>query len=239
MPIKAVKLHYEVRRKLNRLNSDFYTSITTVDLDAIINEAKDLVYENYAAVIEENTTVRNHLRQLEKKNQPLSPAESTTGYSYYKYPKNFYRLMRQVVQAVRAGCDSRELIVRMIQTDDLSDTLKDSYRQPSFDYEETIGDDASDGLIIYKRDFELGKVTIDYLVKLPDIAAPSLVTGGQYRNSNGDLVTEDADLLVDSTYLWRKIVDVAVLVAQRDVNSQLDFELQLKKILALDKLYLS
>ncbi len=239
MATKAKKIHYEVKRKLNRINTSYSSNLSVVDLDASVNEAKDLVFENYAAVVEKNTTIRNHLRELEVKNITLSPSGTSGKGNTFEFPSDFYRLMRQTAIATRTGCEARELIVRVRQTDDLSEILQDVYRDPSFDYEETVGDEVGNSLLVYKSDdFELESITIDYLKKLDDIATPSLTKTGSYTNSDGDTISTDKDLELNSTYLWRKIVDVTVLIIQRDVSDVQGFQAQLNKILALDKIYL-
>lgn len=85
--------------------------------------------------------------------------------------------------------------------------------------------------------FDLGELTIDYLKRLPDVAAPSLTKTGSYVNSEGDTLTEDRDLIISSTNLWRKIVDVATLIIQRDVSDVQGFQSQINKILSMDKIY--
>lgn len=238
MSIKVIKLHYEVKRKLNRINTSYSSNLSVVDLDSALNEAKDIVYENYAAILEKNTTIRNHMRELEVKGKALLPVAKFENYSAYRIPLDCYRLMRQVVVATRELCDSRSLIVRMRQTDDVSEILVDPYRKPSFDYEETIADEAGSDVIVYKdSSFDLGELTIDYLKRLPDVAAPSLTKTGSYVNSEGDTLTEDRDLIISSTNLWRKIVDVATLIIQRDVSDVQGFQSQINKILSMDKIY--
>jgi hypothetical protein len=81
MSIKAIKLHYEVKRKLNRINTSYSSNLSVVDLDSALNEAKDIVYENYAAILEKNTTIRNHMRELEVKGKTLLPVAKFEHYS--------------------------------------------------------------------------------------------------------------------------------------------------------------
>lgn len=240
MSIAATKLHYEVRRKINRINSDFSKSISVPDLDAYINEAKDLVYENFAVVFERNTTVRNHLRQLEVNNKCLACKNDAEDSCIVEYPKDFYRLTRQIAKATTDGCDSeRELIIHITKQDKLSESLKDPYWDPDFFYEETLGDDEETGLRVYHNGkFDVKEVCISYLKIIPDIAAPSLVSSGSYTDPEGNTVSRNVDFIVDSSFLWRKIVDVAVLGIQRDMSNVNDYQTQLQNILQLDKVYL-
>lgn len=244
MAIASTTLQYEVRKKINRINSDYSKSISVADLDSYINEAKDLIFEKYAALAEINTTIRNHLIQLELKKQSFNCIKVDDGCCFVEYPDNLYRLLRQTLIATKDTCnEERELIVRIVQSDDLSESLKDPYWEPSWSYEETIADEGTyngkRGLFVFTNaDFDVVKVFFDYLIKLPDIATPSLTSGGSYTNSSGVIVNVDKDLIVDSTYLYRKIVDVAELLIKKNISEINDWQSQMSNIMGIDSLYL-
>ena len=63
--IAATVLQEDYRRHLNRRNTDCEKSISIADGDAYINEAIDVIFENFAVKFETNDLLRNHLRQLE------------------------------------------------------------------------------------------------------------------------------------------------------------------------------
>lgn len=247
MAIAATTLQYEVRKKINRINSNFSKSIGVADLDAYLNEAKDKVFENYAALAETNTTIRNHLRQLEEKKVCLECTSVDERCCKIDYPENFYMLLNQQVKAAREGCEERILTTYIVQSNEVDRTYKDTHRCPSWQWCETIADEAGDSLYIYLakdtdkdqcKGFDVKEVCIDYLRKPKDICTPSLTKSKKYIKSDGVEVSEDCDLEMDSTFLWRKIVDVAALLYHRSVAEVNDYQTQLNEILSVDKLYL-
>ena len=68
--------------------------------------------------------------------------------------------------------------------------------------------------------------------------APSLVECGirGYKDYDENDVLKDVFFDVDSTYLARKVVDVAVLIASRDTKDYEGFNTQLQKILTIENL---
>lgn len=239
MAIKATQLHYDFLRKLNRINSASGRYVSVAERDSYLTEALYIYFENRAALAEVNPLVRNDLRQFETKKHCVSCNDVDNKCCFAQYPDNFYRLLRTVTIADCDECDEqRELITRTIQSDDLSESLASPFWKPSYEYEETFADEARDGLYVYHNgDFNVQNVCIDFLRKPNPIAAPSLAENGSYVDPTGATISTDSDLELDSTFAWRKIVDVAVLIAARDLSDFPEFESQLQKILSVEKLY--
>ncbi len=240
--IPAVRLQNEFNRKFNRIGSDYGKNLSVQEIDGFLNEAKDLILENFSVRPEFNTLVRNHLRQLEVKDHCLEcKTEENKDYCVMKFPEGFYSLLRQVALAETSDCDEdpRELLIHMVQSHKLTETLKSPNWEPSFEWEETIADEGDKGLQVWHNGkFEIKEICIDYLKFLPNIYTPSLMADGQvYEDQDGEERESDVDLKIDSTYLWRKIIDVALLIAQRDLSDYGEFQTQLNKILQMERMY--
>jgi len=239
--IKATQFHYEFIKQINRIDSGYNKKISVAARDSYFNHAKEVVLENFYALSEINTTIRNHLRLLEKKKQKLSVVRSTSECVVFKFPDKYYRALTQWAIFKTKDCDKkRRLRVFTIQTDDVNESLKDPYWEPSFEWEETFGEEGNDGYYVYKKpEHEIVEFYMDYMFKPDNIAAPSLLDqASSYTNAAGEQVSQDSDFIIDSTFLWRKIVDVAVVYALRDLGLMNDFEAKLKEILFTDKLYM-
>lgn len=240
--IKATEFHYEFVKQVNRINTNYNKSISVAARDSYFNHAKNVVLENLFAIAEINTTVRNHLRQLERKKVELKPLSATADCVIYQYPDAFYRPLTQWALMKTKTCDqTRRVRVWTIQTDDINESLKDPYWEPSFEWEETFGEEGGKGYYVYKKpEHVIVSFYMDYMVKPDDICAPSLLDcePACYTNAKGEKVCKDKDFLIDSTFLWHKIVDVAVVYALRDLGQLDDFEAKLKEILFTDKLYM-
>lgn len=240
MPIKATRLQDEVRRKLNRKNSEYGRKISVSEMDLILTEAYHIYVENRVALFEVNSNVRQELRQLEVKNQPLTTIPDKTNNLNYlaEFPDKYYRVTRLHVQAKKEGCGEKELKGIIVQTDDLNEALRDPFYKPSFEFEEILYDEGGEYLHLYTDGtFRVKKVFIDYLKKPGDIRTPSLVKG-KYIDSDGNEIKADQDLELDSTFQMRKIVDIAAAIALRDLGDINDYQAQVNKILQLEALHI-
>lgn len=237
--IKATQAHAEFRRRIQRYGADYNARLSVPSVDSILTEAYQIWFENMAKVAEFDANVRVDLRLLEIKGKCFSCKNTSNGYVQVAYPDSLYRPLRITAKASKEPCGPRELIVHMKRTQELSEALKSPNWKPSYEFEETIADEGSEGLLVYHNDeFKIDKVCIDYLKKPEAIHCPSLA-GGAYTDGNGELVTKDKGIAVSNAFQSRKIVDIAVLIALRDLSSFPEYESQLKKILETDKLYLT
>jgi hypothetical protein len=66
-------------------------------------------------------------------------------------------------------------------------------------------------------------------------ANPQDFIGGAYNLPDGTPAIQQ-DIEIDSTFQVNKIIDIAVLVAMRDVGNTIDFDSQLNKILNISKI---
>lgn len=229
--IDCKDLHYAFINKANHSNSEYLHEISVAQRDIYLNEALNLVFEMLAKAPEINPKVRNDLRQLERKNVCVD-CQDRGDYVVAAFPEDFYRRLRTTVKASRSGCGSRELIVRPVGSNKISEALKSPYWKPSFEYEETIGDEGEDGMYIWhNKEFEVNKVCFDYIRKMQDIACPEIDKDcPTYINQRGEVVSTNQGFEVDSTYWWRTVVDVAVLLAKRDKDDITNFQSQLNTI---------
>lgn len=225
-------VHDEYRRRLNRANSDYSSDISVRQVDSYLNEALEIWFENRVDLSELNSTVRNDLRQFEIKNKEINRVDVNTIFNVYEYPDNFYKLLRQWAVVSKKGCPEKNIVVLIWESDDISEGLRDPNWKPSYEYEETIADEGEKGLYIWHNgEFTIKKVYVDYYRKPNRIAVPSLIKpDGKY--TLGDVsVTEDSDLEVNSTYAYRKIIDIAVACTLRDIGDTNDFNSIVQKIL--------
>lgn len=231
--IPATELHWEVRRKLNRFNSDHQKKMTVPAMDSILNEALELVLQNAAVFYEVREDMMLNLAPLERRDVELQVTESDKKVKA-KLPEDWYKITRVVAVATNKKCNSTDkLIVRTFQTQKLSEGLISPYWKPSFEWRETIGlRDTEEYYDVYHNDdFTIDSVLIDYIKKHPRIQAPSLSEKGFYIDGYGELAKEDKGLLLDSHYQKRQICDVAALIAMRDLSDIQDFQTQLNKII--------
>jgi len=239
--IPAKIMQEEYRRGLNRINTSYEQNMGVIDADAFINSAIDAVFENIAIKFERDTLMRNHLRQLEVKKKKLKAKKVDKDTSKVDYPENFYMLTRQFAKACKEGCTEERVIdLYMIQTSDLSQSLRDPNWKPSFEWEQALVEDAANSLLIYHNcEFDIKEVEIDYLRKPKHIATPSLLQTGCDYVVNGKTITADINFEIDSTALWRSIIRVAIVMTLVAMGDPIDYQLEMSNAMSLDKIFIA
>lgn len=240
--VTATRLHSEFLRRVNRLNTSDKKSYEVYQIDSYLNEGMDIFYENRLSLLETNPQVRDDLRKAEVKSKcfDCKQSDDDNRICIVTLPDDYYRKTRHIVKAEckdDRNCGEKELNLQTAQSDDLTEILRDPFRKPSFEYETAWADEGIEGLYVYHNNaFQVNKVCIDYYKRLPRIAAPSLEPDKYYINSDGVKVEVDQGYILDTTESWRKVVDIAALIALRDTSAIQDFQTQLSKILQIDKI---
>lgn len=236
----ARELHYEVRRRLNRFNSDYEKKLTISAIDSILTEAVQIVIQQSSLLYEVRDDIAANLDPLVVRDKELKviPGEIK---DIAKLPEDIYKLLRITCIAEKDICGTKSLIIRGHQTQKIDESLKSPNWKPSFEWEETIGLKAnvSDYYVYHNKEFKIKSVTLDYIMKHPDIKTPSLKEDGRYIDANGNSIIKDQGLLLDNAYQKRLVCDVAELIAARDLGDNNNFQTQLNKIMISNNLYLN
>lgn len=235
--IPAKRSIIEFDRKFDRFVGEDNRRLRIEDKLGVINEALEIYFENRVKLAETNSMVRNDLRALEEKEIILDLVKSQSKFSIYKIPDNSYKILRQRALVEKEPCGKKEIPLIIFQTDDLDNARKSPYWKSSYQWEHALADEGSKGLYVWhENDFRINEVIVDYYRKPNEIHAPSMTSNLEYEDWNGIIRRKDQGLELDDTYSHRKIIDIAVLIARADLGDVRDFEIQLNKILNVEKL---
>lgn len=231
-----ILLHEQFKLTVNRLDSNYNKTFSVSVIDAYLNRAQDVIMEKLMGRPELTTKVRNHLRVLEQKEVELKIIEKQDEHVIARYPKDFYRLLRQRVYTKTADCDEvRRIKVRTIPSDKLAETLDDPYWKPSFEWKETVGDEGSKGYYVFTESgWDVQKVVVDYLRKPKTMAAFNLsgcTKEEPYIMADQTVVTRDRHCEFSDTYLWRWLADLAALYALRDLGQVDDSRTKMEEMI--------
>jgi hypothetical protein len=230
--IPCTQCHTEFRRRVNRRNTAVSSRISAVGTDSYLEEAYKLWFKVKIESAEIDSKARNALRQLEVKNKKMS-VKCHDGFYTADYPKDYYSTLHYTVKASKKGCEGcdKMLIPIIVRSNDLSESLKDPFRKPSFEYEEVLVDEAGDSLVLYtNNEFDIGTVLLSYYKRITPILCPSMAVEKFYVNGRGETVNKDVGLEIDSTYDFDDIIDLAVLFFLRDVSDNVEMDTQMQKI---------
>lgn len=235
--IEGVRLFYEFDRRFHHRNSSYSKALSAEDVCSFLTEGLMIYFENRVAVAETSSLVQNDLRNYEVKEVELPIVKEEKDFVVASYMDNHYQLLNQKACASKEGCPSGDIGIRIFQSDDKRSALVNEMMKPSFEWRETVGEEGEDGLYVWhNREFKIDKILVDYYRKPEDIHVPSMKEG-TYVDWNGVVRTEDT-VLDMPTYAFRKIVDIAILCATRDIGDLKDFQSQINKIVNTDKIHL-
>lgn len=235
--ISAKRLINEFDRKFDRFDGQYKKTIRVEHKLAILNEALMAYFNNRVRIAETNSQVREDLRPLEVKEKSLKISIRKDDYVIAENPKDAYLILRRKVIAGREGCKSKELPVYMFQTNDLNNALKNPFWKSSFEWEQIIGDEGSGGLYLWhNKEFNIEQVIVDYYKSPEVIKCASCTDSGSYEDLDGKIITKDVGIIFDSTVVMHDILDIAVLMARRDLGDSMDYATVLKSILEIKEL---
>lgn len=217
--IKIQKLHYEVRRQLQRVHSDFKSHIDVADIDGYLNQSKEILLENYNAIVERNTTISNRLKSLEIKNYKLVKGDTDNRSTYFRYPTDHYSTLSRHGLSKSKTCSTIvPIFIHQIQTHKIEESLRDPKWAPNFNWRETFSNEDSKGINIYHGDIlDIQDIFIDYIKWIPDVANVS-DAHGTYVTADGETPQGDKHFMVDDPIVWRKVADIAVYLIKRDFD---------------------
>ena len=228
------EMHYDFKLKFNKLDSQDYQNFQVPEIDWVLNEAQLLfLKQRYGLTNPKQTGFEgsqkriDDLRNLVVKSSSLAASPSTsTGSMMATLPSDYMFMLRVEAVAQKVKCGRKNLICRITQHDDLSNTLNDPYYTPSFEWGEiplVFGTESSapaDANTIFGYSdgtFSIISYTLDYLRTPRRIAFPSGVPGNAYNTPAGVAVTVDQNCeLAEHTHT--EIVDLAVQIAAGNVE---------------------
>jgi hypothetical protein len=224
---------------LQKIFTDYNRALTVVDIDAYINQAKEILLENYSAIVEKNRTLADKLKSIEVKHQSLEKLSTNSKSTIFKLPSNHYTTLNRYCYGKALDCEFVDsLFVNDIQTHKIEESLRDVNVQPNFNWRETFSNEDSKGLHIYHGGImEIEEAFIDYLRWIPDVAYYSGVSNGLYINQDGETVTEDKHLMIDNPIVWRKIVDIVEYLIEKDLKG--NPKIPMETILFNEKVYIN
>lgn len=221
--IAVERLHTHFLLSANHRDKQYLKNLVPSQRDAYFNRAKDWIIEHLAPLAETNEEVRNLLLPWTKRKVVLTQNGGGTDYIKYSLPTDYFRSLRYEAIAAVEGCENRLMKVRRPPSDKLTDASHSSLWNPSWEWEETLGQEGDDGFRVFFTDFSIVQVFLDYVRKVKDVASPEIEPN--YQNDAGEFVATNQDFEGEET-LFRRILDLAVLMAQRDNEEVSNFQTQ-------------
>lgn len=198
----------------------FLININKNDSNRNINIPKGqfvLIYNDQALVWEEDKIKNNlgtdridDISELLVLDQKLDKIGNEDKFSTFKLPEDFFEYSSSYSLASKEGCSNSVVYNWNSKNKNKNNLLINSNDDPSFEYQETFLTQNSNSLNIYKTDFEIDDVYLDYYrtpVKI-DISGYTKVDGESSSEINPDI----SDKLVNEIleYCKKEVIKIYV-----------------------------
>lgn len=228
MDIKGMQ--YDVRQKLNKIDSSQFRNLSIPELDWKLNEALDIYIKNIAFPKNSSKGVEDNQRTTED----LRPLMSMSSLSFITkeeevlatLPKDYMLYVNSKVEANKNN-KIKKLSVFVQQHEDLFEG--NSFYSSSFEWGEINMLLNKDGLkYITDKTFTIENIKLNYLKKHPYLHNAQDFSGGSYTLPDGTVLTGSQSCeLPEHTH--REIVDLAVLIVTGDLQIP-DYNVKLNKV---------
>lgn len=192
------------------------------------NEQKNINIEKYAFVklynreidrflsdyVELNNSSDNYIfiKDLIVKNYLLKRIEKNTDFVLYENPEDmFIPIHGDFYSEVSSGDCSNVIYNQLKKPNEINIALKNKFNQPSIAWERGLAKISQEGIVVYKKDFEINKSYLSYYKKINkiDIEGYTAVDGNNSTNIDPDT----------SDYITNMIIDRVVLEVHRNYEN--------------------
>lgn len=173
-----------------------------------------------AEFIEKNINSDNILTigELLVHDYKLEKTSTKSNHVHYKVPEDYFQIMAgNSYSNVKKGSCTGIIYNYFKKPNDLNIQLEDKFLKPSYEWERGLGEIHSDGIVIYKSDFDITDTFITYYKIIPEIDMSG------YIKLDGSHSTDKHPQVSD--YLVGQIIDRVVVEINREFNDQVGFQL--------------
>ena len=214
-------MHYDIKKKLNKVDSQQYRNLLVPEIDFALNEAIEIFIKLVAAPkgngisgFEKNQDTMDKIRPLiESEHFPENQFVVTD--NLVAIPDEYSYYLSSYVKVTKGNC-SADIDVTPVQHDDKSESNV-NYGS-SFEWRTINAEFNSRGIRFYNDgSFEINKFCLSYIRKPQYVHNAEAFRGQQYKLPSGTLLTGHVNCeLPDHTH--REITDIAVALLSGEMN---------------------
>lgn len=225
-------MHYDIKQKINKVDSQQYRNLRVPEIDWKLNEGVDIFIKSVAEPrinnhlgFEVNQRTIDDIRTLVKNDVSLTESQTL----YFDLPNDYMFFVSGHVILEREGCE-KDRVARLIirQHDDRHE--ESPFDKSSYEWKEVNGRFVGNQIRLFTDDtFTIKELRIDYIRKHAYIHnAQDFLPGGTYNLPDGTTLTGSQDCeLPEHTH--REIVDIAVLIITGELQIP-DYQIKQAKI---------
>lgn len=222
-------MHYDFKKKLNKIDSQKYRNLRIPEIDWVLNEAQELFVKLVAQPrlktqlgVETTQRTIDDIKALVVHNQCL-----VVNSNIVSLPKDYLYFLRGRIKMNKGECCNIEGIFYPMQHDD---EFEESYfDKSSFEWRTVNGLFTREGIQLFDDGtFENKELCLSYIKRPLYMHNAEDYSNGKYKLPSGkELIgTQDCELVEDT---HREIVDIAVFITAGELQMP-DYQLKLAKL---------
>lgn len=217
-------MHYDFKKKLNKVDSQQYKNLLIPEIDWVLNEAQLIFisiiaqprhpqlhgFEKIQKSIDDiRTIVKNH----EQITVPMTLGDSTV---IYPLPEDYMHYIRASCELKKGECPAVEATLSIEKHDD--EFMKSPFNRPSYEWRVVNGLFTEDGLKLYTDGtFVVNDMSLSYIRRPLYMHNAEDFRSGSYDLPSGESLTGHQN----SELPWQthgEIVDLAVMITTGEIN---------------------
>jgi hypothetical protein len=225
------QMEYELKLRLNKVDSEQYTNLLIPQLDLVLNEALMLFIKLQAQPytlspfgFEKSQRSIDNIRPLVVNAEKLTSVED----DIYTLPANYLHYISSKIKMKKGICEDYSRTVKVIQHDDEDENSP--FDRSSFSWRHINIRFFNKGIKVFIHNFLVNEFLLDY-IKQPLFIhnARGFSETEGYKLPGNDIAlkgTQDCELAADTHY---EILDLATLIATKNIQIP-DYQTKLHKI---------
>lgn len=232
MDIKA--MHYDFKKKLNKIDSQQYKNLKIPEIDWVLNDAVEIFVKNIAQPrksnqlgFETNQRTIDDIRSIVVDQDDVNPIVVTNDIA--TLPTDYWFHASSYVKMTKGDCSGIRATVFIRQHDD--DVENSAFDNSSFEWRTVNARFYENGIKFIKdSDFTIDEFFMSYIRKMEYMHnAEDFGSDQMYTLPSGDVLvgTQDCEL---PSGTHREIVDIAVLITTGELESQVGYQFKREKL---------
>lgn len=227
-------MHYDFKKKLNKVDSQQYKNLLIPEIDWVLNEAQSLFIDMIAQPrlhqhlgFERTQKNIDDIRTVVVENHSLTLSSADLDSSLYSLPGDYRYYIKGFVLMSKGPCGEIKGRLHIQRQGD--EFEEQSFYESSYKWRHANGEFVQGGLRVYhKGDFIINDVIINYIENPEYMHNAANFRAGSYNLPSGTVLTGTQDSVLPD-HVHREIVDLAVLITTGEIQAP-DFQLKFTKL---------
>ena len=217
------EMHYDFKKKLNKIDSQQYRNLLVPEIDWTLNEAAEILIKNHIQKgLESSQVSMDAIRPLVKIDDDVTVANNVA-----TLPADYWHYMSSRLYATKGDCENIKCKVSIRQHDD--EVEGSPFDKTSFKWRSVNAVFYDNGIKFLGTDFNIESFSLTYLKRILYMHNAEDYRAGTYTIPGGATLsgTQNCEL---PEFTHREIVDIAVLIVTGEIEAPNSYELRQLKV---------